>query len=129
MILFKKGYLPTSEQYLPNSGGIFTNIWRNIYQHLSGKWFPTKDCSVFETSAAIYQSTFWRSEASLTPLWEPQLSDQSNVCLFKECYQKHTNQPINVKLRFVPFPKHSPTEHSKLMPIRNRGRLSKLSPK
>jgi len=67
-----------------------------------------------------------RSEPSLTPLWEPQLSDQSNVGLFKEFYQTHAIRPINVKLRFVPFPKHSPTEHSMLMPIRNRGRHSIL---
>jgi hypothetical protein len=29
-----KEYLPISEEYLPTSGGIFTNIWRNIYQRM-----------------------------------------------------------------------------------------------
>jgi hypothetical protein len=26
--------LPTSEEYLPTYEGIFTNVWRNIYQHM-----------------------------------------------------------------------------------------------
>jgi hypothetical protein len=57
MDLFTKEHLPTSEEYLPTFGEIFTEIWTNIYHHPCGEWFPTKDCSVFETLATTYLST------------------------------------------------------------------------
>jgi hypothetical protein len=123
-------YLPTSEEYLPTYEEMFTDISSNIYQHLSGEWFPKKDCSVSETSATTYLSTSLQTRTFTdTALRTTAVGSIKRLLIQTILLKNHTNQPISVKLHFVPFPEHNPTEHSTLKPIRNRGRHSILSPK